>query len=116
MAVQNTDFVRVPCFSMVSCTLEKACANLILGVSLDSSKPVMLTALLLPVIGLRQVHMTLFWPMSYEGKSGVVVVGACFYGSFLTLKNRHKEIMITSLSLDFGEDVMAGAVVAFLQP
>lgn len=32
--------------------------------------------------------------------------------SFLTLKSRYKEVMIPSLSLEFGKDVMAGAVVA----
>lgn len=54
--------------------------------------------------------------MAGRGASEVVGEGTCFYGSFLTLKNRHKEIMIPFLSLDFGEDVMAGAVIAFLQP
>lgn len=37
-----------------------------------------------------------------------------FLGKFLTLKNRQKEVMIPFLSLEFGKDVMAGAVVALL--
>lgn len=39
-----------------------------------------------------------------------------FLWKFLNLKNRHREIIIPSLGLDFGEDVMTGAIVAFLQP
>lgn len=36
-----------------------------------------------------------------------------FLWKFLNLKNRHREIIIPSLGLDFGEDVMTGAIVAF---
>ena len=39
-----------------------------------------------------------------------------FLWKFLNLKNGHREIIIPSLSLDFSEDVRAGAIVAFLQP
>lgn len=37
--------------------------------SLDGSEPIMQIAFPLPATGLRQGHMTLFWPMSCEGKS-----------------------------------------------
>lgn len=83
--------------------------------SLDPSNLIMLIASPCKVIGLRGGMWLYSGQWALRGSLWALVIGGHVSRVvFYLLKYRYKRVMVPFLSLEFGEDVMAGAVAALL--